>query len=187
MTGLYPVSTFPYRSALAVFVLASLGVCAVLGAQLAMIDPTAEDADACVLLTKTEAEAALEEKMQDTKSGPLTMRGGVVCLYASAIPVSARSASVRIEPPGFDWSRYKEEKRIEGERMAPKRGYIRPIPDLGQDAYFARHTLFVRTNKVTLAIHVWKTVKGATAPEESDTPEEAIELQIARRALLRLR
>jgi hypothetical protein len=157
-----------------VFVLASLGLCAALGAQLAMIDPTAEDADACVLLTKAEAEAALEEKMQDTKSGPLTMRGGVVCLYASAVPVSARSASVRIE-------------RIEGERMAAKRGSIRPIPALGQEAYFARHTLFVKTNKVTLVIHVWKTVEGATASEDNETPEEAIELLIAKRALLRLR
>ena len=181
------MSTFPYRSALAVFALASLGLCAALGAQLAMIDPTASDADACVLLTKTEAEAALEEKMQDTKSGPLTMHGGVVCLYASSVAVSARSASVRIEPPEFDWGKYREEKRVEGERMAPKRGHIRPVPDLGQEAYFARHTLFVKTNKAALAIHVWKTATGAAAAEDSETPEEAIELEIAKRALTRLR
>lgn len=182
------MSTFAYRSALAVFVLiAGTRGAIASGAPPNTIDPTAQDADACVLLTKAEAAAALEEPLQDAKSSPVTMQGGVECLYASSVPVSARSASVRVEPPNFDWAKFKEYKRIEGEHMAPRRGTIRPVPDLGQDAYFARHTLFVRTNKVSLAIHVWKTVKGAAASEDSETPEEAIELQIAKRALSRMR
>jgi Protein of unknown function (DUF3558) len=142
--------------------------------------------DACTLVTKAEAEAAMGEHLKDGESGPASMRGGEICMYESPDTLSARHITVRVEAPNFDWNKYKEERQIEGEKMRPKRGYIRPVPGLGKDAYFARHTLHVLTDKGTLTVIVFKDAADAAAGEEVETKAESAEKTLAQKALSRM-
>jgi hypothetical protein len=142
--------------------------------------------DACTLVTKAEAEAVLGERVKDAESLPVSTRGGESCMYESPDTMSARHVTVRIESPAFDWNKYKEEKRIEGERMQPTRGRIRPVPGLGKDAYFARHVLHVLTDKGVLTVIVFKDPKDATAGEEVETPAESAEKMLAQKAVSRM-
>jgi hypothetical protein len=142
--------------------------------------------DACTLVTKAEAEAVLGEHLKDGESGPASMRGGEICMYESRDSLSARHVTVRVEAPNFDWDKYKEERRIEGEKMQPNRGYIRPVPGLGKDAYFARHTLHVLTDKGTLTVIVFKDAADAAAGEEAETKAESAEKALAQKAVSRM-
>jgi hypothetical protein len=142
--------------------------------------------DACTLVTKAEAEAVLGEHVKDAESLPVSMRGGESCMYESPDTMSARHVTVRIESPAFDWNKYKEDKRIEGERMQPTRGRIRPVPGLGKDAYFARHVLHVLTDKGVLTVIVFKDPKDAAAGEEVETPAESAEKMLAQKAVSRM-
>jgi hypothetical protein len=141
---------------------------------------------ACKLLTKAEAEAAMGEKLKDPDSGPASMQGGSICMYESPDSMSARHVSVRVEAPSFDWQKFKEDKRVEGEKMQPKRGRIRQVPGLGKDAYFARHTLFVLTDKGAFRISIFKDPGDAAAGEETETKAEAAEKTLAEKAVTRM-
>jgi len=142
--------------------------------------------DACKLVTKAEAEEVLGEKVKDAESGPASMRGGSICMYESPDSMSARHVTVRVESPNFDWNRYKEDKRVEGEKMQPKRGYIRPVAGLGKEAYFARHVLHVLTDHGILTVIVFKDTADAIAGEQTETKAEAAEKALAQKAVERM-
>jgi hypothetical protein len=142
--------------------------------------------DACTLVTKAEAEEVLGEKLKDADSGPASMQGGTICRYLSPDSLSARNVTIRVESPNFDWNKFKEDKRIEGDRMRPKRGYIRQVPGLGKDAYFARHVLHVLTGKGALTVIVFKDPGDAIAGEEKETKTEAAEKLLATKAVSRM-
>ena len=141
---------------------------------------------ACKLVTKAEAEAVMGEKLKDPDSGPASMQGGSICTYESPDSMSARHVSVRVEAPNFNWDKFKEDKRVEGEKMQPKKGRIRQAPGLGKDAYFARHTLFVLTDKGAFRINVFKDPADAVAGEETETKAEAAEKTLAEKAVARM-
>lgn len=145
-----------------------------------------EDADACKLVTKAEAEAVMGEHLKDPYSGPASTRGGEICMYESPDSLSARQVTVRVESPNFDWAKFKEDKRIEGEKMQPKRGRIRPVPGLGKDAYFARHVLHVLTDRGILTIIVFQDPGDAAAGEDTETKTEAGEKTLAEKAVPRM-
>jgi hypothetical protein len=141
---------------------------------------------ACKLVTKAEAEAVMGEKLKDASSGPASMQGGSICMYESPDSMSARHVSVRVEAPNFNWEKFKEDKRVEGEKMQPKKGRIRQVPGLGKDAYFARHTLFVLTDKGAFRISIFKDTADAVAGEETETKAEAAEKTLAEKAVTRM-
>lgn len=145
-----------------------------------------KELDACTLVTKAEAEEVLGEHLKDADSGPASMQGGTICRYESQDSLSARNVTVRVESPNFDWNKYKEEKRIEGEKMQPKRGRVRPVPGLGKDAYFARHVLHVLTDHGILTIIVFKDPGDAAAGEEVETKTETAEKSLAEKAVARM-
>ena len=94
----------------------------------------AVELDACKLVTKAEAEQAMGEKLKDPDSGPASTAGGTICRYESPESLSAKNVTIRVESPNFNWAKFKEDRRIEGEKMQPKRGRIRPVPGLGKEA-----------------------------------------------------
>ena len=145
-----------------------------------------KELDACTLVTKAEAEAVMGEHLKDGESGPVSMQGGELCMYESPDTMSARHVTVRKESPNFDWNKYKEERRIEGERMQPKRGRIRPVPGLGKEAYFARHVIHVLTDKGILTVIVFKDPGDAIAGEEVETKAETAERELAQKAVARM-
>lgn len=147
---------------------------------------SSNDIDACKLVTKAEVEEAFGEKLKDPDSGPASMEGGTICMYGSPDSMSAKNITIRVESPKYNWAKVKEDKRIEGERMAPKRGYIRQVPGLGKDAYFARHTLHVLTDKGILTVSVFKTAGDAVAGEEKENKAEGIEKILAEKAVSRM-
>ncbi len=114
------------------------------------------------------------------------MQGGSICRYDSPDTMSAKSVVIRLESPNYDWNKVKEDKRIEGEKMRPKRGYIRQVPGLGKDAYFARHVLHVLTDKGILTISIFRNPKDAIAGEETETPTETAEKGLAQKAVSRM-
>ena len=152
----------------------------------ASVKDTSGEVDACKLVTKAEAEQVLGEHVKDAQSGPASMQGGSICMYESPDSMSARNVTVRIESPNFDWNKYKEERRIEGEKMQPHRGYIRPVSGLGKEAYFARHVLHVLTDRGILRVSVFKDTADAIAGEEAETKAEAAEKALAQKAIGRM-
>jgi hypothetical protein len=142
--------------------------------------------DACKLVTKAEAEAAMGEKLKDPDSGPASTAGGTICRYDSPDSMSAKNVTIRVESPNFNWDKYKEDKRIEGEKMQPKRGRIRQVPGLGKDAYFARHVLHVLTDHGILTVIIFKDPADAANGEETQTPTETAERTLAEKAILRM-
>jgi Protein of unknown function (DUF3558) len=154
-----------------------------------LASPTASNSnelDACKLVTKAEAEQVMGEKLKDADSGPASTAGGTICRYESPDSMSARNVTVRVESPNFNWDKVKEDKRIEGEKMAPKRGRIRQVPGLGKEAYFARHVLHVLTDHGILTVIVFKDVSDAAAGEEVETNAEAAEKTLAEKAVTRM-
>jgi hypothetical protein len=145
-----------------------------------------KELDACTLVTKAEAEAVLGEHVKDGESGPASMHGGSICMYESPDSLSARHITIRVESPNFDWNKYKEEKRAEGEKMQPKRGRIREVSGLGKNAYFARHVLHVLTDKGTLTVIVFKDPGDTAAGEETETKAENAEKTLAEKAVTRM-
>jgi hypothetical protein len=142
--------------------------------------------DACKLVTKAEAEAVMGEKLKDADSGPASTAGGTICRYGSPDSLSAKNVTIRVESPNFNWEKFKEDKRIEGEKMQPKRGRIRQVPGLGKDAYFARHVLHVLTDHGILTVIVFKDAADAAAGEETETKTEAAEKTLAEKAVTRM-
>jgi hypothetical protein len=142
--------------------------------------------DACKLVTKAEAEQVMGEKLKDPDSGPASMAGGTICMYASPDSMSARNVTVRVESPNFNWDKVKKDKRIEGEKMAPKKGRIREVPGLGKNAYFARHVLHVLTDHGILTVIIFKDAADAAAGEEVETKAEAAEKTLAEKAVPRM-
>ena len=142
--------------------------------------------DACKLVTKAEAEAVMGEKLKDPDSGPASTAGGSICMYGSPDSMSAKNVTVRVEPPRFNWDKFKEDKRVEGENMAPKKGRIRQVQGLGKDAYFARHVLFVLTDHGALRISIFKDAGDAAAGEDVETKAEAAEKALAEKAVTRM-
>lgn len=153
------------------------------------IDPTADDANICVLLTKSEAAAALGVPVKDGDLGPLSTRGGAQCNYEPQHPeaVSPVHVTVKVMPPTIDWEKYKQDRRKELESSRPTPGKLRPVAGLGDEAYFAGHVLNVRRGKVFLQVLLWKTTAGALATGDQETPEDKLEKEIAARALTRMR
>ncbi len=145
-----------------------------------------KEMDACKLVTKSEAEAVMGEKLKDPDSGPASMAGGTICRYESPDSLSARNVTIRVESPNFNWEKYKEDKRTEGEKMAPKKGRIRQVPGLGKDAYFARHVLHVLTDHGVLTVIVFKDPADAAAGEDVETKAEAAEKALAEKAVPRM-
>jgi hypothetical protein len=155
----------------------------------AVASPTASksnDLDACKLVTKAEAEQVMGEKLKDPDSGPASMAGGTICMYGSPDSMSAKNVTVRVESPNFNWDKVKEDKRIEGEKMAPKKGRIREVPGLGKNAYFARHVLHVLTDRGILTVIVFKDASDAAAGEDTETKAEAAEKTLAEKAVTRM-
>jgi len=147
---------------------------------------SSKDLDACTLVTRAEAEQAMGDKLKDGESGPASMQGGSICRYDSPESMSAKSVVIRIESPNYNWAKVKEDKRIEGENMRPKRGYLRQVPGLGKDAYFARHVLHVLTDKGILTVIMFKNTADATAGEETETSTETAEKSLAEKAIARM-
>ena len=145
-----------------------------------------KELDACKLVTKAEAEQVMGEKLKDPDSGPASMQGGTICRYESPDSLSAKNVTIRVESPNFNWGKYKEDKRVEGEKMQPKRGRIRQVPGLGKDAYFARHVLHVLTDHGILTVIVFKDPADAAAGEETETKTEAAEKALAEKAVPRM-
>ncbi len=145
-----------------------------------------KDIDACKLVTKAEAEQVMGEKLKDPDSGPASMAGGSICMYESPDTMSAKHVTIRVESPRFDWNKYKEDQRVEGERMRPKRGRTRPVAGLGKEAYFARHVLHVLTDHGILTVIVFKDPADAAAGEETETKTEAAEKTLAVKAVPRM-
>ncbi len=145
-----------------------------------------KELDACKLVTKAEAEEILGEHVKDADSGPASMHGGTICMYGSQDSLSARHVTVRVESPNFDWNKYKEQMRIEGEKMQPKRGRVRPVAGLGKDAYFARHVLHVLTDHGILTVIIFKDTGDAVAGEEVETKTETAEKALAEKVLARM-
>lgn len=100
--------------------------------------------------------------------------------------MSAKNVTVRVESPNFNWAKFKEDKRVEGEKMAPKKGRIRQVPGLGKDAYFARHVLHVLTDHGILTVIVFKDPADAAAGEDNETKAEAAEKTLAEKAVSRM-
>jgi hypothetical protein len=142
--------------------------------------------EACKLVTKAEAEAAMGEKFKDPDSGPASMASGTICRYESPDSISAKNVTIRVESPNFNWDKYKEDKRIEGEKMQPKRGRIRQVPGLGKDAYFARHVLHVLTDHGILTVIIFKDPADAANGEETETKTDAAEKTLAEKAVPRM-
>jgi hypothetical protein len=142
--------------------------------------------DACKLVTKAEAEEVMGEKLKDPDSGPASMAGGTVCRFESPESLSAKNVTIRVESPNFKWDKFKEDKRVEGEKMQPQRGYIRQVPGLGKDAYFARHALHVLTDHGILTVIVFKAPGDAVASEAKETKAEAAEKTLAEKAVPRM-
>jgi hypothetical protein len=155
-------------------------------AQTSAAKNNSSDDFACKLVTRAEAEAVLGEHVKDPSSGPASMQGGSICMYESPDSMSARHVTVRVESPNFDWNKYKEDRRIEGEKMQPKRGRIRPVAGLGKEAYFARHVLHVLTDHGVLTVIVFKDAADAAAGEEAETKAEAAERSLAEKAVARM-
>jgi len=155
-------------------------------AQPSAANSSSSDDFACKLVTRAEAEAVLGERVKDPSSGPASMQGGSICMYESPDSLSARHVTVRVESPKFDWNKYKEDRRIEGEKMQPKRGRIRPVTGLGKEAYFARHVLHVLTDHGVLTVIVFKDAADAAAGEEAETKAEAAEKSLAEKAVSRM-
>lgn len=126
------------------------------------------------------------EKLKDPDSGPASMAGGTICMYGAPDSMSAKNVTVRVESPNFNWNKFKEDKRVEGENMAPKKGRIRQVPGLGKDAYFARHVLHVLTDHGALRISVFKDAGDAVAGEDVETKAEAAEKTLAEKAVTRM-
>jgi hypothetical protein len=141
---------------------------------------------ACKLVTKAEAEEVLGEKIKEPTGGPASMQGGSVCYYETPDSLSAKHITVRVESPNFNWDKFKEDRRVEGEKMQPKKGRIRPVSGLGKEAYFARHTLHVLTDKGILTVIVFKDAGDAAAGEEKETKAEAAEQSLAQKAVTRM-
>jgi hypothetical protein len=100
--------------------------------------------------------------------------------------MSAKNVTLRVESPNYNWAKVKEDKRIEGETMRPKRGYLRQVAGLGKDAYFARHALHVLTDKGILTVSVFKDAADAVSGEEKENKAEAIEKTLAQKAVPRM-
>jgi Protein of unknown function (DUF3558) len=147
---------------------------------------SSKDIDACRLVSKAEVEEAFGEKLKDPDSGPASMAGGTICMFQSPESMSAKNVALRVESPNYNWTKVKEDKRIEGERMRPTRGYIRQVPGLGKDAYFARHSLHVLTDKGILTVSVFKDAGDAVAGEEKENKAERIEKTLAEKAVPRM-
>jgi hypothetical protein len=137
-------------------------------------------------VTKAEAEAAMGEKLNNPESGPASTAGGTICRYGSPDSLSAKNVTIRVESPNFNWAKYKEDRRVEGEKMQPERGRIRQVPGLGKDAYFARHVLHVLTDHGILTVIVFKNPADAAAGEETETKTEAAEKTLAEKAVARM-
>jgi hypothetical protein len=137
-------------------------------------------------VTKAEAEAVMGEKLNNSESGPASTAGGTICRYGSPDSLSAKNVTIRVESPNFNWAKYKEDRRVEGEKMQPKRGRIRQVPGLGKDAYFARHVLHVLTDHGILTVIVFKNPADAAAGEETETKTEAAEKTLAEKAVARM-
>jgi len=114
------------------------------------------------------------------------MAGGTICRYESPDSLSAKNVTIRVESPNFNWDKVKEDKRVEGEKMRPQRGYLRQVPGLGKDAYFARHVLHVLTDKGILTVIIFKDPGDAVAREDKETKEEAAEKTLAEKAVTRM-
>jgi len=142
--------------------------------------------DACKLVTKAEAEAVMGEKLKDPDAGPASMAGGTICMYGSPESLSAKHVTIRVESPNYNWDKNKEDKRVEGENMRPNRGYLRQVPGLGKDAYFARHVLDVLTDRGILTVAIFKDTADAIASEKTETKTEAAEKTLAEKAVTRL-
>lgn len=145
-----------------------------------------KELDACSLVTKAEAEQAMGEKLKDADSGPASMQGGTICRYDSPESLSPKNVTIRVESPNFNWDKVKEDKRVEGENMRPKRGYLRQVPGLGKDAYFARHVLHVLTDHGILTVIMFKDTADAIADEKTETKTEAAEKTLAEKAVTRM-
>src|SRR5690348_13232340 len=89
------------RLAAIFFATAWLGLAAQACDAATTIDPMAEDANVCVLLTKSEAAAALGVPVKDGELGPLSTRGGAQCNYEPEHPeaVSPVHVTVKVMPP----------------------------------------------------------------------------------------
>ena len=142
--------------------------------------------DACKLVTKAKAEAVMGEKLKDPDSGPASTAGGTICMYGSPESLSAKHVTIRVESPNYNWDKNKEDKRVEGENMRPNRGYIRQVPGLGKDAYFARHVLHVLTDRGILTVAIFKDTADAIASEKTETKTEALEKTLAEKAITRM-
>jgi hypothetical protein len=148
--------------------------------------PASTELDACKLVTKAEAEQVMGEKLKDPDSGPASTAGGTICRYESPDSMSAKNVTIRVESPNFNWAKFKEDKRIEGEKMQPKKGRIRQVSGLGKDAYFARHVLHVLTDHGILTVIVFKDPADAAAGEDRETKTEAAEKMLAEKAVPRM-
>src|SRR5581483_7664498 len=81
-----------------------------------------KEMDACKLVTKSEAEAVMGEKLKDPDSGLASMAGGTICRYESTDSLSARNVTIRVESPNFNWESTRKIRGPKARRWRRRRG-----------------------------------------------------------------
>jgi Protein of unknown function (DUF3558) len=130
--------------------------------------------DPCKLLTKDEAEGILGEPIRDPEPGGLG--GNRICdwksvaLHGGISPYSIHIALIRQSKNVWDAG-----KKLYGKEM-------RPIPGLGDDAYFLTDDLQLYDKQLSITINVLKSIDK---PDHAKAVEKA-ELAVAQRVVSRV-
>lgn len=114
--------------------------------------------DACVLVTKTDAEAVLGEPVDLGKGSGTTPLGAKACGYVASAPTSPAMVNIYVGPlsMGAESNMWEAQKKLWSDRG------IQTVSGLGQDAFLASDGLHVLTPKATLDVSV-RGLKGESA------------------------
>lgn len=130
--------------------------------------------DPCKLLTKDEAEAILGEAVGDPEPGGLG--GNRICDWKSvALHGGIAPYSIHIALVGERQNVWDAGKKLYGKEM-------RPIPGLGDDAYFLLDDLQMYDKQLSISINVLKSIDK---PDHAKAVEKA-EMAVAQKVVSRL-
>jgi hypothetical protein len=130
--------------------------------------------DPCKFLTRAEAESVLGEPVRDPE--PSTFGGAHICDYKTVavhggvLPYSVHIAVTPEQPQVWDAG-----KKLYGKQM-------RPVPGIGDDAYFLLEDLLVYTRQRSVNINVMKSIDR---PDHAKAVEQA-ERTVAQKAIPRI-
>jgi hypothetical protein len=130
--------------------------------------------DPCKFLTRAEAESVLGEPVRDPE--PSTFGGAHICdyktvkIYGGVSPYSVHIAIIPEQPQVWDAG-----KKLYGKEM-------RPVPGIGDDAYFLLEDLQVYIHQRSVNINVLKSIDR---PDHAKAVEQA-ERAVAQKAIPRM-